>query len=66
MPNFDEYTTRHEAIALLWEAWHKAPHGRLRRVITRAIEHTRNIARDQIGYGATTPNKGWDGKRVGG
>ena len=62
---FKEWDTRHEAMSLLWEAWHKAPHGRLRRVIANAVGHIRETAYDLIPYGATTPNKGWNGKRYG-
>jgi hypothetical protein len=62
---FAEYDTRHEAIRLLWEAWQKAPHGRLRRVIANAVGHIRESALDLIPYGATTPNKDSYGRRYG-
>lgn len=61
---FKEYDNNHDAMMLLWEAWHKAPHGRIRRLIVSAIGHLRESAFREISYGAVTPNKGWDGKRV--
>lgn len=60
----DGYANDHDAMMLLWEAWHKAPHGRIRRLIVSAVGHLRESAMKEIPYGATTPNKGWNGKYV--
>lgn len=60
----DNDSNDHDAMMLLWEAWHKAPHGRIRRLIVSAIGHLRESAAKDLGYGATTPNRGWNGKYV--
>lgn len=62
---FAEYESRHEAMRLLHEAWWRTDDQRIRGRITRAVGYIRDVALDLIPYGATTPNKGTDGRRYG-
>lgn len=60
----DEYETRHEAMRLLSNAWWETDDQRIKGIITRAVNHVRDAAMQLIPYGATTPNKTWDGRRA--
>lgn len=62
---FEEYDTLHEAMKLLSDAWWLTEDMRIRGRITRAVGYIRDTALDLIPYGATTPNKGTDGRRYG-
>lgn len=61
---FDEYDTLHEAMKLLSDAWWLTDDKELKGRITRAVNYLRDTAMQLIPYGATTPNKTWDGKRA--
>ncbi len=65
MNMFEEFDSRHEAMKMLSDAWWLTNDKELKGRITRAVAYIRDTAMQLIPYGATTPNKGTDGRRYG-
>jgi hypothetical protein len=62
---FDEYDARHAAMRVLYNARDEVTDKAARAILGRAINYVRETALALIPYGATTPNKGTDGRRYG-